>query len=74
MTPTIDRRPVRFLTDEEEARLQARIAQDPDNPEATDAELGQMRPAREVLPPTLYAALIGRGGRPKAEITKRPES
>lgn len=32
-----------------------------DNPELTDAELAQLRPAREVLPPDLFAALSARG-------------
>ena len=45
------------ITDEEEARIQAGIAQDPDNPELTDEQIKSMRPAREVLPPELYAAL-----------------
>jgi uncharacterized protein (DUF4415 family) len=30
---------------------------DDDNPEWTDEELARARPAREVLPPELYAAL-----------------
>ncbi|GJD34209.1 BrnA antitoxin family protein [Methylobacterium aerolatum] len=59
-------RTVPMLTDDEEAALQAAIADDPDAREATDAELAQMRPAREALPPALYAALTKRG-RPKAE-------
>lgn len=59
-------RPVPMLTDEEEAALQAAIADDPDARELTDDELAQMRPARDALPPSLYAALTKRG-RPKAE-------
>ncbi len=46
------------ITDEEEAEIQAGIAQDPDNPELTAEELASLRPAAEVLPPALYAALI----------------
>ncbi len=49
-----------LLSDEEEAALQAAIAQDPDNPEITEEQIAQMRPAREVLPPALYAALTRR--------------
>jgi uncharacterized protein (DUF4415 family) len=65
------RRLARDLTDAEEAEIQRRIALDPDNPELTDEQLAQMRPAREVLPPELYAALVNRPrGRPKAERTK----
>lgn len=39
------------ITDEEEAEIQAGIAQDPDNPELTAEELASLRPAAEVLPP-----------------------
>ena len=46
------------LTDEEEARAQAAIANDPDNPEWTDGDFTNARPASEALPPALYAALI----------------
>lgn len=58
------------LTDEQEARIQAGIAADPDNPELTDAELARMRPAREVLSPAFYEALVNRGGRPPSEAPK----
>ena len=47
------------ISDEEEARIQAGIARDPDNPELTAEEIAAMRPAREVLPPELFAALTG---------------
>ena len=33
---------------------------DSDAPEVTDAELAEMRPAREVIPPDVYAALTQR--------------
>ncbi len=66
------KRVVPMLSDEEEARLQASIANDPDNPELTDEELAAMRPASEVLPPALYATLTRPRGRPKAEVTKQP--
>ena len=33
---------------------------DDENPELTDAEIAAMRPASEVLPPKLYAALVAR--------------
>src|SRR3954454_4331732 len=62
------RRLARDLTDAEEAEVQRRIALDPDNPELTDDQLAQMRPARDVLPPELYRALVSRGrGRPRAD-------
>jgi uncharacterized protein (DUF4415 family) len=44
---------------------------DVDSPELTDEELAQMRPAHEVLPPEIYAALPSRGGWPRAERTKQ---
>lgn len=56
------KRPVRMLTDEEEAAVQAGIAKDPDNPEFTEEDWARARPAREVLPPALYAALTRRPG------------
>ena len=62
----------REISDEEEARIQAGIAADPDNPELTDEQLARMRPASEVLPPALYAALTRPRGRPKAAVTKLP--
>ncbi len=37
-------------TDEEEARIQAGIAADPDNPEMTEEEIAELRPFAEVLP------------------------
>jgi uncharacterized protein (DUF4415 family) len=40
---------------------------DDDAAALTDAELAEMRPAREVLPPEVYATLVARrSGRPKA--------
>ena len=67
--PRIEGRPPE-LSDEEEARVQAGIAADPDNPEWTDEDFAPARPAAEVLPAALYAALTRPGGRPKAEVTK----
>lgn len=48
------------ISDAEEARIQAGIANDPDNPELTATEIAAMRPAAEILPPELYAALTRR--------------
>jgi uncharacterized protein (DUF4415 family) len=42
-----------------------------DNPELTDEELAQLRPASEVLPPELYAALTKRTRGPQKAPTKR---
>jgi len=44
-------------TPEEAAAIQAGIDADPENPELDDAWFARARPAREVLPPALYAAL-----------------
>ena len=51
---------VPLLSAAEEAELQSRITSDPDARELTADELTRMRPAREVLPPALYAALTRR--------------
>ena len=67
------------ITDEEEARIQAGIARDPDNPELTDEQMAQLRPAREVLPPELFAAWTrsrppADGSQPEPEAEERPSS
>lgn len=41
-----------------------------DNPELTDAEIADLKPGHEGLPPAVFAALVNRGGRPKSEIRK----
>jgi uncharacterized protein (DUF4415 family) len=65
MPRTPEGKSVPLLSDAEEAELQARMAADPDARELTDEELAAMRPAREVLPPALFAALTKRG-RPRS--------
>ncbi|WP_298961553.1 BrnA antitoxin family protein [uncultured Methylobacterium sp.] len=57
------------LTDAEEARIQAQIANDPDSPEITDEEARQLRPFAEALP-DLHAAWMRGRGRPRADVTK----
>ena len=69
MTKT--KRWIRPVTDEEEARIQAGIAQDPDNPELTAEELANLRPAREVLPPELYEAFKRKARGPQVAPTKQ---
>ncbi len=59
------------ITDEEEAAIQAGIAADPDNPELTDEELANLRPAREVLPPELYEAFKRKARGPQVAPTKQ---
>jgi uncharacterized protein (DUF4415 family) len=70
MTPRNRTRRAPPLSAAEEARIQAGIVQDPDNPELTDEELANLRPAYEVLPPDLYAALTRRRG-PQKKPTKQ---
>jgi uncharacterized protein (DUF4415 family) len=67
------KRPIPELSDAEEAAIQAQIAEDLDSPELTEEDFARMRPAREVLPPDLYANLTkNKGGRPKSDATKVP--
>ena len=72
MTKAKLKAPTADPTDDEEARIQAGIAADPDNPEWTKEDFARARPASEVLPPALYAALTRPRGRPKADATKQP--
>jgi len=46
-----------FVSDEEDAVITKAALSDPDNPPWPDDDAPAMRPAREVLPPALYAAL-----------------
>lgn len=50
------------ITDEEEARIQAGIASDPDNPEITPEQFAQARPFAEASPERagLSAGRVGR--------------
>ena len=57
--------PLSALTDEEEAAIQAGIAQDPDNPEITEEQWAAARPLAEVMP-ELVAAVLRRRGAQKA--------
>jgi len=52
-----DGRKIRMPSDEEDAAIRAGIAQDDDNPEWTAEDFARTRPAREMLPPTLFAEL-----------------
>lgn len=69
---------VRRNTPEEEAAIQRGIAQDPDSPELDEDFFANARPAREVMPPALYAELTatprrrGPGRKPaKGQVTLR---
>lgn len=44
------RKPIPEISDEEEARIQRGIAQDPDNPEWTEEDFRNARPFAEVFP------------------------
>jgi uncharacterized protein (DUF4415 family) len=59
------KRYLRLNTPAEEARIQAGIAQDPENPEITAEQFSKMRPYRQLVAER-------RRGRPKAEVTKEP--
>lgn len=65
-------------TDEEEAAIQRGIALDPDSPELGEDFFANARPAREVMPPALYAELTASPRRrgpgkkpPKEQVTLR---
>jgi len=58
------------LTDEEEARIQRGIAEDPDNPEWTEEDFKNARPFAEVFP-DLAESIRRARGRPAVEKPKR---
>jgi hypothetical protein len=51
-------------TEEENKRINAGIAADTDTFEPSDEEFAQAKPAKDVLPPDLYDALIKRAMEP----------
>ncbi|MCG1054642.1 BrnA antitoxin family protein [Mycetohabitans sp. B5] len=59
-------------TPEEDAAVNTGIAADPETHEWTDEDFAQAKPASEVLPSKVYAALVAKRprGRPKAEENK----
>ncbi|MDB5541795.1 MAG: hypothetical protein JWQ89_3522 [Devosia sp.] len=63
------------LSDEEEARIQAGIDADPDNPELTVEEITGMRPFAEVFPELAESIRRARGrppeAAPKRQVTVR---
>lgn len=58
------------ITDEEEARIQAMIASDPDNPEWTEEDFKNARPFAEVFPELMESIRRSRG-RPVVEVRKQ---
>jgi uncharacterized protein (DUF4415 family) len=70
-----NRKYVPAISDDEEARIQTGIAQDPDGAEATDEELASMRPARDVLPAEFFEMIERerkkRRGRPPVDQPKQ---
>jgi len=64
------RRTTPALTDEEEARIQRGIAEDPDNPEWTEEDFRNARPFAEVFP-ELAESIRRARGRPVMEKPKR---
>ncbi len=65
-------KPILSSTDQEEARIQAGIAQDPDNPEWTEEDFRNAKPFKEVFPDLYEALKQGRG--PQKAPTKVPVS
>lgn len=55
------------ISDAEEARIQAGIAEDPDNPEWTEEDFRTAKPFAEVFPD--LAASIARSARPKEAVS-----
>jgi uncharacterized protein (DUF4415 family) len=58
------------ITDEEEARIQQGIADDPDNPEWTEEDFKNARPFAEVFP-ELAASIKRARGRPATERPRK---
>jgi uncharacterized protein (DUF4415 family) len=65
----------RKITDQEEARIQAGIASDPDNPEWTEADFKKARPFAEMFPELAESIKRSRGRpaleRPRKQISIR---
>ena len=61
-----------YPTEQETAAIRAGIEADPDARELDDEWFAQAKPAREMLPPAVYEALVTKRqrGRPKAEAPK----
>jgi uncharacterized protein (DUF4415 family) len=72
MLKTKSGRVVHMPTPDEEAAINAGIAADPDARELDADWFANAKPASEVLPPQIYAALVAKRprGRPKANETK----
>ncbi|MBL0935612.1 MAG: BrnA antitoxin family protein [Rhizobiaceae bacterium] len=66
----VSKKPIIEISDEEEARIQAGIAADPDNPEWTEENFRNARPFADVFPH--FAESIRRArGRPSVEHPKK---
>jgi uncharacterized protein (DUF4415 family) len=68
------KQPKRFvppISDDEEARIQALIASDPDAPEATDEQLARARPFAEAHPDLMESIRRARGRPPVAHPRKQ---
>lgn len=55
------------ISDEEEAEIQRMIAEDPDNPEATDDEIADFKPFAEAFPDLAESIRRTRGRPPKPD-------
>ena len=71
--PKVKKTLVPEISDEEEAEIQAGIAQDPENPEWTEEDLKRARPFAEVFPELLKGIEEMRRarGRPRLETPKK---
>lgn len=71
----MSKRRIYEISDAEEARIQAGIESDPDNPELTDEQSAQMRPFAEAYPELLAQIERSRGrprvANPKEAVTLR---
>lgn len=61
---------IRKVSDEEEARIQERIASDPDAPELTDEQIARARPFARAFPALAESMRRNPGGRPRADKPK----
>ena len=67
-------KPVPPISDEEEARIQAMIAADPDDAAPTDEQLAQAQPFAEAFPELAQTLRRSAGGRPPSADPKVPVS
>jgi uncharacterized protein (DUF4415 family) len=69
----LKKHPIREISDDEEAEIQAGIARDPDNPEWTEEDFERAKPFAEVFPELAekIEEMRRERGRPKLETPKK---